>query len=185
MIEAVVLEAALLLAQARSSSALQARETAYARMPLADKIAGDPELLKAIAAKNHAVESPVDIRRIDGAWIHNPQYPLRKTLTSGPCADRMRKLVADDKLVVEAFLMDERGGLVCSTVETSDYWQGDEAKWQKTYRDGAQVFIDEPALDASTGAFAVQLSRLVTDARGGKLGALTLTLKIPRSSPPH
>jgi hypothetical protein len=29
MIEAVVLEAALLLAQARSSSALQARETAY------------------------------------------------------------------------------------------------------------------------------------------------------------
>src|SRR2546425_6673562 len=182
MIEAVVLEAALLLAQARSSSALQARETAYARMPLADKIAGDPDLLKAIVAKNHVVESPADIRRIDEAWIRNRQYPLRKTLTSGPCADRLRKLVADDKLVVEAFLMDERGGLVCATVETSDYWQGDEAKWQKTYRDGTQVFIDEPAMDASTGAFAVQLSRLVSDAHGSKVGALTLTLKIPRST---
>jgi len=105
-------------------------------------------------------------------------------LTSGPCADRLRKLVGDDKLVVEAFLMDERGGLVCATVETSDYWQGDEAKWQKTYRDGAAVFVDEPALDASTGAFAVQMSRLVSD-HGGKVGALTLTLKIPRSTLPR
>jgi len=71
---------------------------------------------------------------------------------------------------------------VCATVETSDYWQGDEAKWRKTYREGMQAFIDEPAMDASTGAFAVQLSRLVTDVHGGKVGALTLTLKISRAS---
>jgi hypothetical protein len=182
VIETVVLEATFILAQARSSAALQARETADARIPLADKIASDPDLLKAIVAKNHVLESPGEIRRIDEAWQRNVRYPLRKTVTSGPCADRLRKLVQDDKLVVEAFLMDERGGLVCATIATSDYWQGDEAKWRKTYRDGMQVFIDEPAMDAGTGAFAVQLSRLVTDVHGGKVGALTLTLKIPRSS---
>jgi hypothetical protein len=49
-------------------------------------------------------------------------------------------------------------------------------------RDGTGVFIDEPAMDASTGVFAVQLSRLVRDAHGKKVGALTLTLKIPRSA---
>ena len=76
-------------------------------------------------------------------------------------------------------------GALCATVETSDYWQGDEAKWQKTCRDGAALFADEPALDASTGAFAVQLSRLVSDAHGSKVGALTLTLKIPRASTKH
>ena len=177
--------AAALLAQGPSSTAVQARETAYARMPLADKIGTDPELIKAIVAKNKVEESAAEIHRIDEAWMHNPRYPLRKTLTSGPCADRLRKLVGDDKLVVEAFLMDERGGLVCATVETSDYWQGDEAKWQKTYRDGMPVFVDEPALDASTGAFAVQLSRIVNDARGAKVGALTLTLKIPHSTRPR
>src|SRR2546428_14078830 len=101
MIEAVVLEAALILAQARSPGASQARETADARMPLAERIAGDPDLLKAIVAKNHVVESPLDIRRIDEAWIHNPRFPLRKTLTSGPCADRLRKLLAGDKLMVD------------------------------------------------------------------------------------
>jgi len=184
MTEAVALAAALVLAQGPASSATQARETAYARMPLADKIGNDPELVKAIVAKNRVPESSAEIQRIDRQWIRDPKLPLRKTLTTGPCADRLRKLVADDKLVVEAFLMDERGGLVCATVETSDYWQGDEAKWQKTYRDGAPVFIDEPALDASTGVFAVQLSRLISDG-GGKVGALTLTLKIPRSSLPR
>ena len=177
--------AAALLAQGPSSTGVQARETAYARMPLADKIGTDAELIKAIVAKNKIEESAAEIHRIDEAWMHNPRYPLRKTLTSGPCADRLRKLVGDDKLVVEAFLMDERGGLVCATVETSDYWQGDEAKWQKTYRDGAPLFVDEPALDASTGAFAVQLSRIVNDARGVKVGALTLTLRIPRSARPR
>jgi hypothetical protein len=161
--------------------ALQARETAYARMPLADKIAADSELLGAIVAKNTTVESPAEILRIDQEWQKSPLYPLRKTVTGSPCAARLRRLVQDDKLVVEAFLMDSRGGIVCSTVETSDYWQGDEAKWQKTYRDGASVFVDEPAFDASTGVFAVQLSRLVSDAKG-RVGALTLTLKIPRSS---
>jgi hypothetical protein len=172
--------AALVLVAADPTSS-RVRETAYARVALTEKIAADPELVKAIVAKNQAVESPLDIKKIDEEWQRNPRYPLRKALTSGPCADRLRKLVQDDPIVVEAFLMDERGGLVCSTTETSDYWQGDEAKWQKTYRDGMQVFVDEPALDTSTGTFAVQLSRRVNDDKG-KIGALTLTLKIPRSA---
>jgi hypothetical protein len=175
-----LLAAALTFMQA-ASAAMQARETAYARMPLVDRIVADPELQKAIVAKNLVVESPGEIRRIDDDWRTNLRYPLRKSLTSGPCADRLRKYVQEDKMVVEAFLMDERGGLVCGTVETSDYWQGDEAKWQKTYRDGAQVFVDDPALDPSTGAFAVQLSRIVSDGRR-KVGALTVTLKVPRAS---
>jgi hypothetical protein len=182
MLDSVV-AAVFVLAQAAGSTAMQARETAYARMPLADKIVSDPELIKAIVAKNHVAESMAEIHRIDEEWRRNPHYPLRKTLTSGACADRLRKLVADDKLVVEAFLMDERGGLVCATVETSDYWQGDEAKWQKTYRDGAAVFVDEPALDARTGAFAVQMSRIVNE-HGSKISP-TITLAIPRSTLPH
>ena len=32
--------------------------------------------------------------------------------------------------------MNNRGTLVCSAAETTDYWQGDEPKWQKTYVEG-------------------------------------------------
>jgi len=86
---------------------------ADARIPLAERIAGDPTSGRRSSPRTMS-GIPLDIRRIDEAWIHNPRFPLRKTLTSGPCADRLRKLVAGDKLIVEAFLMDERGGLAAA-----------------------------------------------------------------------
>ena len=173
---------ALLLTLAQVSAdpgALKARETAYARINLADKVTADADLVRAIKAKNAAGETDADIQKKDREWQANPRHPLRKELVQNACAARLTLLVKEDPIVVEAFLMDAKGALVCATHETSDYWQGDEAKWQKTFRDGKKVFVDDPALDASTGTYAVQLSALVSDA-GAKIGALTLTLKVPR-----
>jgi hypothetical protein len=75
--------------------------------------------------------------------------------------------------------MDDRGALVCSTVETSDYWQGDELKWIRTFQQGRDVFVEEPALDASTGVYAVQLSVPMTEG-DKRVGAVTFTLKVRR-----
>jgi hypothetical protein len=167
-----------LLAQGDLGAA-KARETATARVPLAQSVAADPELVKAVQAKNQSGESEADILKKDKEWQANQRYPLRLELTSNACAARLKKMLAGEPIVVEAFLMDNKGALVCATRETSDYWQGDEAKWQNTYADGKPVFIDQPALDMSSNAFGVQLSVLVKD--GGKsAGALTLTLKVPR-----
>ncbi len=170
---------ALTLLAQDPQAAAQVRQMALARIPLAQKVAADPELLRAVLAKNAVPESAAEIEKKDAEWIRNPRDPLRRELTQNSCAARLRKMVADDPTIVEAFLMDERGGLVCSTVETSDYFQGDEAKWQRTYQKGEAVFVDEPAPDASTRTFAVQLSVLVSD-QGRKKGALTFTLKVPR-----
>jgi hypothetical protein len=162
-----------------TSAPRRARETATARVPLAQSVAADPELVKAVQAKNQSGESEADILKKDKEWQANQRYPLRQELTSNACAARLKKMLAGEPIVVEAFLMDNKGALVCATRETSDYWQGDEAKWQNTYADGKPVFIDQPALDMSSNAFGVQLSVLVKD--GGKAaGALTLTLKVPR-----
>ncbi len=165
----------------QGQGAARVRQTALARIPLAQKIAADRELLAAVEAKNAVAESDDEIRRKDQEWMRNPAYPLRRELTTNACANRLRTLIAGDPIVVEAFLMDRRGALVCSTGVTSDYWQGDEAKWQKTYRDGKDIFLDEPALDVSSGTFAVQLSVLVSRA-GSKAGALTFTLKVVREA---
>jgi hypothetical protein len=157
----------------------KARETATARVALAQAIAADPELAKAVQAKNQSGESEADILKKDKEWQANPRYPLRQEMTSNACATRLKKLLAMEPIVVEAFLMDNKGALVCATRETSDYWQGDEAKWQSTFADGKPVFVDQPALDMSSNSFGVQLSVLGKD--GGKAaGALTLTLKVPR-----
>ena len=62
---------------------------------------------------------------------------------------------------------------------TSDYWQGVEAKWKRTFVDGKDAFVEEPAFDVSTGKYAIQVS--VPIAEGTKrVGAVTLTLKLNR-----
>jgi hypothetical protein len=157
------------------------REIAYARVPLAERVASDPQLVSAVIAKNASGETAEDIQRKDREWTASAKAPLRAQLTQGACADRLRGLVKDDSFVVEAFLTDAQGALVCASRETSDYWQGDEAKWQKTFGEGKRLFIDEPAQDASTGVYAIQLSTLVSSGTQ-KVGTFTLTLKIPPSA---
>lgn len=161
-----------------ATGAAKVREIAGARVPLAERIAADASLQAAVAAKNAAAETPEQVLRKDREWSAGGRPDLRRAVTQGACADRLREMVKDDPFVVEAFLMDARGGLVCATRETSDYYQGDEAKWERTYGEGRRVFVDEPARDASAGVYAIQLSVLV-QAAGGRAGALTLTLKVP------
>lgn len=176
LVPAIVLVA--LSGQADPTTAV--KETAYARVTLAQAIARDPAIHAAVVGSNAVAETPAEIRRRDAFWIANPRDPLRQTIVRAPCSDKVRELVKADAVVVEAFVMNDRGTLVCSINETSDYWQGDEAKWQKTYVDGKEAFVEEPAFDASTGKYAIQVSVPVSDA-GKRIGAVTLTLKLHRT----
>lgn len=152
-------------------------QTALARVARAQKMAADPELVKAVLPKNASGESLDEIRRKDREWVDSPQYPLRKTMTTSACAQRLRVLSKDDAFIVEVILMDAQGANVCISRETSDYWQGDEAKFQKSFGADKKAFIDDPAFDASTGTHAIQLTVIVFDAQA-KIGALTLTLRV-------
>ena len=164
-------------APALGQSAASVRETALARISRAQALAADPQILKALREKNASKESMEEIQRKDKQWVESAQYPLRKALSDGPCARRLRELTRDDAIIVEAILMDAQGANVCVSRETSDYWQGDEAKFQKTFGADKDVFVDEPALDVSTGTYAIQLSVLVRDG-GTRAGALTLSLRV-------
>jgi hypothetical protein len=165
--------------QGDPTTAARVKETAYARVAMAQTIARDAAIHAAVAASNAVAEPIEQIRRRDAYWTANPRDPLRQTIVQAPCSGKVREMVKDDGLVVEAFVMNDRGTLVCSVAETSDYWQGDEAKWQRTFVDGKDAFVEEPAFDASSGKYAIQVS--VPIAEGGKrIGAVTLTLKLNR-----
>jgi hypothetical protein len=174
--------AVVLAAQAPppTAGARVVKETAYARVSLAQAIARDPAIVDAVKVKNKGGETMEQIRRKDAYWIANAHDPLRQEIVKAPCSARVKALVKDDAVVVEAFVMDNQGALVCSINETSDYWQGDEAKWQETYQKGKETFVDEPAFDASTGTYAIQVSVPVFEAPGQRIGAVTLTLKLRR-----
>lgn len=176
--QAILLSFALM---AQDSTLSRVRQTAYARIAKARAVAQDAQLVAFVAGRNAQRESLDEVRRKDAQWIASTSYLLRRTLTQNECAGRLRSLIEDDAIVVEALLMDQRGALVCASAETSDYWQGDEAKWKKTFAEGKDPFVDEPALDESTNQYAIQLSVPVSSDQK-RIGALTFTLKLPRDS---
>ncbi len=152
------------------------RNTAYARVEKAQAISADSELVRFTVAKNAERESSAQISARDREWKAG-RGNLREALVSDACADRLRELIGDDSLIVEAILMDDQGALVCASAPTSDYWQGDESKWQRTCEEGQAFFVDEPAFDDSAESYAIQLSVPVRH-EGGPIGALTLTLRL-------
>jgi hypothetical protein len=80
----------------------------------------------------------------------------------------------------EIFVMDNKGLNVGQSDITSDYWQGDEAKWQKTYSVGASaIHISDVAKDESTQSFQSQLSLPVVDpANNQVIGAVTIGINV-------
>jgi hypothetical protein len=61
---------------------------------------------------------------------------------------------------------------------TSDFWQGDEAKWQQTFQVGPDaVFIDEVEIMEETGTEIRQLNMSIAQ-DGRVVGAITVDVNI-------
>ena len=74
--------------------------------------------------------------------------------------------------------MDNRGLNVATAGLTSDYWQGDEAKFTETFGKGAGAMqIGEVEFDESSQTYSVQVSLTIVDAKTATpIGAMTIAL---------
>jgi len=141
----------------------------------------DKAFVGAVTAQNGQHLTMAEITRRDKEWMAGQAEALVKQMTSGPCADRLRSLAATAPYYGEMFVMDNQGALVCANMKTSDYWQGDEAKWQKSFDDGkGAVFIDRPRMDESAKEHLAQISLPVKDAAGKVIGAITVGINIEK-----
>src|SRR5258708_30371002 len=108
----------------------------------------DPLFVAAVTAQNKQHITPAEIDKRDKAWVAGKAEPLVKQMTTGRCADHLRQLAAASPIYSESFVMDDQGALVCANPRTSDYMQGDEAKWIRSFNGGkAPGFIDRPPFD--------------------------------------
>lgn len=152
---------------------------------LQDHIAGwaqDPVLIDAIAAQN-ARTAGYDAARIevlDQQWraeVGTGASDLVDSVLTNAAADFLRAQMAQSGgMVTEVFVMDAVGLNVAASGPTSDYWQGDEAKFQQTYSVGAgAVHYSEIEFDESSQSYQVQISLTLTDpASGAPVGAMTV-----------
>ncbi len=139
----------------------------------------DPVIVAAVKAANAEGKTLDQIKAADDHWQNTPGIDdAMQAFMDNPCATMLRKLQDTTPYLAECFVMDNQGANVAMTDKTSDYWQGDEAKWQESYKGGAgAVHIGDVKFDDSTQAYLVQVSVPVMD--GGKaIGAITFGIDV-------
>ncbi len=158
---------------------------AYARDELANWLTNQA-LIDAIKEQNvkHDGLSEDEVIALDQQWRAEAGEgggPLIEKLLTASVSDwLLNKQVETGGFVTEVFIMDNKGLNVAQSVETSDYWQGDEAKWQQTYSVGPNALhISEVEFDDSTGFYQSQASLAIADpATGEVIGAVTFGINV-------
>ena len=146
----------------------------------------DREIIEAIKAQNarNANIGQAEIDALDKQWRAESKASDRPLIDRVLSTDLSKKLLRVKNeahgMITELFVMDNKGLNVGQSDVTSDYWQGDEAKWQKTYLVGPRaMFIDEIELDESTQTFQSQLSLSISDPDTGQvIGAVTVGVDV-------
>jgi hypothetical protein len=141
----------------------------------------DPVIVNAVKAQNAKGQTLAQIQKMDGTWKGTPGVAdYMKAMMDSDCGKHLAQIQGGAPFYAEIFVMDNQGANVAMTDKTSDYWQGDEAKFKNSYKGGkGEVFVDEVEFDDSTQAYLVQVSVPVLD--GAKaIGAITIGIDVDK-----
>mgnify|MGYP001072024562 CR=1 FL=1 len=145
-----------------------------------------PVTILSVAASNkrHEGVQQAEIDKLDEAWkteAKSDDQPLIAEILSSPLSSYLLYIQAKSAgLFTEIFIMDKFGLNVGQSSVTSDYWQGDEDKFQKTFQVGPDaVFIDEPEFDDNTKTWRAQVNLTIVDPESkASIGAATAEINL-------
>lgn len=146
----------------------------------------DTEIVQVSVGAQNATKSDLaqeKIDELDKMWRAEQEAadkPLIAATLSNPLSVYLARMQGRSLgLYAEIFIMDQNGLNVGQSSVTSDFWQGDEDKFQKTYdvADDA-LFIDEPEWDDEAKIWRNQVSFTLTDAAKAKIGAVTVEINL-------
>ena len=148
-------------------------------LPTLKKWGEDPVLIAAVKSQNAQGITLDAIKTRDQEWRNfSGVDDGMQALMSNAAAMHLRELEQQKPFFVELFLMDNQGANVAMTNKTSDYWQGDEAKFIDSYKDGkGDIHVSDVEFDESAQGYLVQVSVPVMDA-GRAIGALTIGINL-------
>jgi hypothetical protein len=153
-------------------------------LPSIREVLAMPIVEYTILAQNtrYADLAQADIDALDTQWREErelSEQPLISAVLSNPNSTYLTRVQAQSLgLYTEIFVMDDHGLNVGQSNISSDFWQGDEAKWLETYEKGpAAVFVDEPELRDDIGVWVVQVNVSI-DKDGAPIGASTFEVNL-------
>ncbi|MBX5161273.1 MULTISPECIES: hypothetical protein [unclassified Rhizobium] len=145
----------------------------------------DPVVIEAIKAQNAANASlgQGDIDALDKKWraeVDGSDHSMIDGVLGNALSKFLQeKKAASNGKIAEVFVMDAKGLNVGQSDPTSDYWQGDEGKFQKSFGAGKDaVFVDDIEKDESTQALQSQASVTISDDKGTPIGAITVGVNV-------
>jgi len=143
------------------------------------KLGTEPIIVAAVKAENAKGKTLEQIKETDEKWKATPGIAdFMRELMESECGKYLRSLQEKTPYYAEIFVMDNQGANVAMTDKTSDYWQGDEAKFIESYKEGAGgIHISDVEFDDSTQAYLVQVSVPAKDEEK-VIGAITIGIDI-------
>jgi len=129
------------------------------------KIGSDSVIVSAVKAENDKKKTIETIKEIDEKWINTVGIDdFIDSIMSSACSQHLNRIKQQVEFYEEIFVTDNQGANVGMTDKTSDYWQGDEAKFINSYKEGAgEIFISDVSFDDSTQSYLTQVSVPVMD----------------------
>ncbi|HAY48660.1 MULTISPECIES: hypothetical protein [Thalassospira] len=106
--------------------------------------------------------------------------PLVAAILTNPLSSYLTQVQArSGGLYAEIFVMDAVGLNVGQSSITSDFWQGDEGKFQNTFPKGPNaVFIDEAEYNEESDSWRSQLNMTMSDENQQAIGAVTIEVNL-------
>lgn len=150
------------------------------------KWAKEPVVIETLRQANSRPGRTIDkIIRMDNEWAEtNVDTEWISELLNNPCAEYLKQLQSrknfEKGMYCEIFVMDDQGCITAASKKTSDYWQGDEDKFVKSFADGkGMIFIDDSDYDESTDTALIQVSVPVIDPNTEEaIGVMTIGLNV-------
>lgn len=150
-------------------------------------ISADP-VIAAIRAQNeqNADLTATEIDELDKAWraeiaSESNHRPFVQRVMDNEASQYLKQQQRQANwMIVEIIVMDAKGLNVALSTPSSDYWQGDEDKHQKTFQAGTdEPFIDAVEYEAETGLLLSQINRTLFDPEtGAPIGAVTVSVNM-------
>jgi len=139
----------------------------------------DLVIVKAVQEENGKKKTLNQIKEYDQKWRQTPGVaPFMKELMESESGRYLRSIQNSAPYYAEIFVMDNKGANVAMTDKTSDYWQGDEAKFTQSFNRGqGGVHISDVEFDDSAQAYLVQVSVPVKDG-DQVIGAITFGIDV-------
>ncbi len=124
-----------------------------------------------------------EIDAADAQWRAEREaedQPLVAAILTNPLSSYLTQVQArSGGMYAEIFVMDSVGLNVGQSSITSDFWQGDEAKFQNTFPNGPDaVFVDEAEYNENSDVWLAQLNMTMSDADRQPIGAVTIEVNL-------